>query len=95
MKTLIAAGILALSVAPLASTVVRAEDFGQAIARDAIRGAVGGPAYGYRDGYRDDYRRDRYRDRDEGRSAYGGDCRTVTIERDDGSDEAHSTLRLT
>ena len=58
-----------------------------AIARGAIRGATGDYGYrdDYRDGYRDDYRRDRWRDRYEGRSGYEGDCRTVTIERDDGS----------
>ena len=82
MKTLVAAALLAISAAPLAATVARADDVGSAIARGAIRGALGDPGYGYRD----DYRRDRWRsDRYEGRSAYGGDCRTVTIERDDGS----------
>ena len=78
MKALVAAGLLALSVAPLAATSARADDVGAAIARGAIRGALGEPAYGYRD----HWRHDRYY---EGRSAYGGDCRTVTIERDDGS----------
>lgn len=77
MKTLVAAALLAISAAPLAATTARADDVGAAIARGAIRGALGDPGYGYRD----DYRRDRHY---EGRSAYGG-CRTVTIERDDGS----------
>ena len=82
MKTLVAAALLAISAAPLAATAARADDVGAAIARGAIRGALGDQGYGYRD----DYRRDRWRqDRYEGRSAYGGDCRTVTIERDDGS----------
>ena len=76
MKTLIAAGLIALSVAPIAMTSANAQDFGRDVARGAIRGALGGDPY-YRD--RD---RDRYY---EGRSGFGGDCRTVTIERDDGS----------
>lgn len=84
MKVLIAAGLLALTVAPLAATAARADDVGAAIARGAIRGAMGDPGYGYRDDYRRDrWRGDRYNY--EGRSAYRGDCRTVTIERDDGS----------
>lgn len=83
MKALIAAGLLALSAAPLAATAARADDVGAAIARGAIRGAMGDQGYGYRDDYRRDrWRGDRYY---EGRSAYSGDCRTVTIERDDGS----------
>ena len=87
MKALITAGLIAFGAIPIASTAVHAEDVGEAIARGAMRGAVGGPDYGYRDGYRDrdDYRRDRWRDREESRSAYGDNCRTVTIERDDGS----------
>ena len=75
MKTFIAAGFIALSLAPLTLASASAEDVGGAIARGAIRGALGD------DGYRGD--RGRYY---EGRSGYeGGDCRTVTIERDDGS----------
>ena len=98
MKAFVAASLIALSFAPLAVSSARAEDVGAAIARGAIRGAIGGQDdgdRGYRGegGYRGDgYRRGYDRDRSEGRSAYerggyggGGGCRTVTIERDDGS----------
>ena len=81
MKSLIAAGVLALSLAPIVSTVARADDVGAAIARGAIRGALGDNGYRDRD-YGRDYDRDYRRDRFEGRSAYEGDCRTVTVQRD-------------
>ncbi len=76
MKTLIAAGLIAISITPVALTSANAQDFGRDIARGAIRGALGD------NGYRDRDRGGYY----EGRSGYGGgDCKTVTIERDDGS----------
>lgn len=74
MKSLIAAGILALSVAPFAAAGAQAEDFGAAVVHGAVRGAMGGPYH------HDDWRmRHRYY---EGRSGYGGDCRTVIVRRD-------------
>ena len=74
MKSLIAAGILALSVAPFAATGVQAEDFGAAVVHGAVRGAMGAP-------YHDDWRMRHHRSY-EGRSGYGGDCRTVIVRRD-------------
>ncbi len=87
MKTLIAAGFIALSLAPVSVATANAQDVGAAIARGAVRGALGDDGYRERDrdrdydGHRRDYDRSGYNDR----GGYGGDCRTVTIERDDGS----------
>ena len=90
MKIILAAGLIAASLAPFAATTASAQDVGEAIARGAIRGALGdaGPR---------GYDRDRYEGRSgyegrgyDGRRAYdrrsdNGDCRTITVERDDGS----------
>jgi hypothetical protein len=69
------AGVAALtSFAPSAS-------FAQGVVIDTPVGGVRVGEPGYRDGWRRE-RRERWRDRE---VRYGGGCRTVTIQRDDGS----------
>jgi hypothetical protein len=84
MKTMIAAGLMALSVGTVAATSVRAQDFGERVVRGIAREATGDYGRDYR-GDRD-YRRDREYRR-EGRAGYGDGCHTVTIRREtpDGS----------
>ena len=80
MKKLFSVSLLALSIGAVAAPAVQAQDFGERVARGIAREATGDYGRDYDRGYRRESRRDRF----EGRSGYG-DCRTVTIERDDGT----------
>lgn len=82
MKTIVAAGMIAFGLGTVAVSTAQAQDFGERVVRGIAREATGD--YGRRYDVDRDYRRGREYRR-ESRSGFGGGCRTVTIERDDGS----------